>query len=548
MKRTLLFLLAVVFGFSVYADGYRSYNMACELFKSGRYEEAKQRFMICVQYYPNDNLEWTIIEQRVKDCEARIKEEADRRKEYAAQMAKAREKEKRKYEEQLRQRVERKLVYVSVNASTLDGEYPDFKSDIVRALAPYRYKTTNNKDDAYWIVYVSADVRKLSKPGETDPQHKAEVCAHYIIENAVEGYIPAGGEGRCDAKGLSEIDYARSLYYAYADIEDKLGEAIHNAIADIYTAPTAAPDSVIFIRISGEISKNQIQTAVDTFMKVFQKYSKYKVVDRTVEVINDARLEELDHNDYWGNSSSRKGAIGSDILARYICNIDIKKRSENDYYLSAHITDRLNSFAVGTSGYPFDDKAPITEITPKLIQNAALYIIQELGNIADIVKSDMKPDLDAKIQEIDKKEDEEQKKKIIANLTAAGASFAIPGLGLVLKGHNEGYAYLGAEAALCLGGVMVPELMRKSYINKMNHESNAHNKDVYTTRANSCRKVSIICGACAGVLHVVNIVHSFMAEPDRYKNPKLRWDVAAIPVDNGFSNDYAMGLSLSYRF
>ena len=542
MKKTLLFLLAVASGFSAYADGYRSYNMACELYKSGRYEEAKQRFMICVRYYPDDNLEWSIIEQRVKDCDARINEEANRRKAYAAQMAKAREEERRKYEELQRLRKERKLVYVSVNASTLDGEYLDFKSDIVGALAPYGYRTTNNKDDAYWIVYISADVLKLSKPGESASNHIVEVRAHYTIENAVEGYNPAGGEGRCDAKGTSKIDYTKSAYDAYANLEDSLGKAIHNAIANIYSEPTTELDNIIAVKVSGAISNGQIQTAVDAFMRVLQKYSKYKVVDRTVEVIDEARTAEIGHNEIWGSSSSRKGAIGSDIHPRYICNIDVKKRSENDYYLSAHITNILNTYTEGTSGYPLGAQDPITEMTPELIYKAALYIIKDLdaitGNIVESNKRQLLQD------EIDKYENG----RIIANFTAAGASLAVPGLGLVLKGHNEGYAYLGAEAALCLGGVMVPELMRKSYINKRNHETNANNRDVYTTRANLCKKVSIICGACAGVLHVANIVHSFVAEPNVNNNPKLQWKAAAIPIENGIGNDYAMGLFLTYRF
>ncbi|MDE7135412.1 MAG: hypothetical protein K2N91_02165, partial [Muribaculaceae bacterium] len=100
---------------------------------------------------------------------------------------------------------------------------------------------------------------------------------------------------------------------------------------------------------------------------------------------------------------------------------------------------------------------------------------------------------------------------------------------------------------LCFGGVMVPELMRKSYVNKRNHETNAHNRDVYTTRANACRKVSMICGACAGVLHIANIVHSYVAKPDNSRNPKFKWDVSAVMLDNVFNSDPAFGLSLTYH-
>lgn len=552
MKRTLLFLLAVAFGFSAYADGYRSYNMACELYKSGRYEEAKQRFMICVRYYPDDNLEWSIIEQRVKDCDARINEEANRRKAYAAQMAKAREEERRKYEEQQKLRKERKLVYVSVNASTLDGEYPDFKSDIVGSLAPYGYRTTNNQEDAYWSIYVSADVEKLSKPGTADPDNIVQINAHYTIQNDVDGYIPAGGEGGCDAKGRSGISYNRSVFDAYANLKKPLGELFHNAIENIVETPESTYENIIAVVVSGEgLPANvRLQPAVDIFMRALQRYSDYKVVDRTAKVINEGRTSLLNHGERWSNSSSMLGAIGNDIHPRYICSIEIIWRPiEQDYYLSAHITDIKTSGSEGTSFYPLDrTQTPIKILDSDQMYNASLYIIKDLHEsvaiMSDIKFNTLKNDIDTR----DKKIDDNRKKKLTANFTAAGASLAVPGLGLVLKGHNEGYAYLGAETALCLGGVMVPELMRKSYINKRNNETNANNRDVYTARANSCRKVSIICGACAGVLHVVNIVHSFMAEPNSNKNPKIQWDVAAIPIENGFSSDYAMGLSLSYRF
>lgn len=286
-------------------------------------------------------------------------------------------------------------------------------------------------------------------------------------------------------------------------------------------------------------------------MRALQRYSDYKVVDRTAKVINEGRTSLLNHGERWSNSSSMLGAIGNDIHPRYICSIEIIWRPiEQDYYLSAHITDIKTSGSEGTSFYPLDgNQTPIKILNSDQMYNASLYIIRDLHEsvaiMSDIKFNTLQSDISIREEEIENT----RKNKLSANFTAAGASLAVPGLGLVLKGHNEGYAYLGAEAALCLGGVMVPELMRKSYINKRdNHETSANNKDVYTTRANSCRKVSIICGACAGVLHVVNIVHSFMAEPNSDKNPKIQWEVAAIPVDNGFSNNYAMGLSLSYRF
>ncbi|MBD5584725.1 MAG: DUF1682 domain-containing protein [Clostridia bacterium] len=543
MKKILLFLLAVAFGFSVYADGYSSYNMALELYKSGYYEEAKQRCMICVKHYPDDDLVWSKISQLVNDCDARLKEKAERQKEKAALMAKAHEEKRRKYEEQQRLRKERKLIYVSVNASTLDGKFPDFKNDIIGILGRYNYRFTNDIEKAYWTVYVSVDVTKLSKSNIDDPNHIIRLIAHYSIRNNYEDYIPSGGEGSCDAKGRSGIDYNKSVYNAYANLESQLGEVIHNAIENIYKEPTVEPDNVIAVEVSGVLNSGQIQTTVDNFMRVLQKYSKYKVVDRT---INNVRDRMLDYSEIYSNRNSMRGAIGNDIHPRYVCSINVKKRSENDYYFSVHITDILNTFAEGTSGYPLGTQEPVTDLTPGLIYLAALYIITDLDVIADIVKAEKKAELDKEIGDYEKAIKDRHKKKLKTNLCAAGASLIVPGLGLALKGHNEGYAYLGAEAALCLGGVMVPELMRKSYINKRNNETNAHNRDVYTSRANACRKVSIISGTCAGLLHVANIVHSYIVE-SKY-DAKLHWEFAAIPMDSNNRNDLAMGLSLTYRF
>ena len=549
MKKTLLFLFAIAFGLNTYADGYRSYNKACELYKSGRYEEAKQCFMNCMEYYPDDDLDRPKILQSIKNCETRIKEAAKR---HADSIAKASEAERRKYEEQQSLRKKRKLIYVSVNASTLDGEYPDFKSDIVGALSPYGLKTTNNKDDAYWTVYVSADVIKLSKSGTIDPDHVVQINAHYTIQNDVDGYILAGGNGCCNAKGRSGIDYNNSIYDAYANLKKTLGEAIHNAIENIVEVSEPELENIIAVEVFGDGLPNNVrlQPAVDIFMRALQRYSDYKVVDRTAKVVSEGRTSLLNHGERWSSSNSMLGAIGNDLHPRYICNIEIIYRPiEQDYYLSAHITDIKTTSSEGTSFYPLDaTQTPIKILESDQMYNASLYIIKDLHESVAIMPDVKFETLNKDIAVREEKLDERRKKNLNANMTAAGASLAVPGLGLVLKGRNEGYAYLGAEAALCLGGIMVPELMRKSYINKRNHETSAKNKDVYTSRANLCRKVSMICGVGVGLLHTANIIHSFMKEPNSSKNPPIQWEVAAIPFEGGFSNDYAMGLSLTYRF
>lgn len=551
MKKILFFALAITFGLNAYADGYNSYNIAYKLYQSGRYEEAKQRFMICVKYYPDDDLEWSIIYQRIKDCDAHINN-----KSYNPKVP-APSEERCKYE----LRKERKLIYISANASTTDGEYPDFKSDIVGALAPYGYKTTNNKEDAYWIVNASADVLKLSKSGENDPEHIVEVKAHYTIENVIEGYIPAGGESGLNEKGTSAISYNKASYDAYANLKNPMGKAINNAIENIIVPSESELENIIALVVTGDnLTEERLQDAEKIFQRTLLKYSDYKLVNMSSRVRNQ-RAEFNRISERYSSSTAMENAIGHDFHPRYICEINIKHRSfENDYSLSALITDLKTSGTEGISFYPLNaTQSSIIELNSDKTYGASLYIIRDLHESVNIMSDEKFKKLHKEIRdyeqhvaaiEAEKKANEEamNEKKNKTNLKAGLASFAVPGLGLVLKGHNKGYAYLGTEAVLCLGGVMLPELMRKSYINKRNHETSANNKDVYTTRANSCKKVSIICGACAGVLHVVNIVHSFMAKPESSKNPKIQWKVAATPLEYNFGNDYAMGLSLTYRF
>lgn len=280
------------------------------------------------------------------------------------------------------------------------------------------------------------------------------------------------------------------------------------------------------------VKKEIIQIKALFVAELSKEYTVRLVSPDSDDAIARARNNELRNNktsrDFNPESRKRTNLRGADRL----CVVEITwSNNSGEYIFRADIEDTETGELYGkTALYPIAGDMPVKNLDRDALQTACRFLISRLG--------------DDSTQESFSTLYKTEKRK--TNFKAAGVSTFVPGLGLVLKGHNEGYAYLGAEAALCLGGVMVPELMRKSYINKRNNETNANNRDVYTSRANACRKISIISGTCAGLLHVANIVHSFIAEPK--SDAKLHWQVAAIPVDNGFSNEYAMGLSLSYRF
>lgn len=560
MKRTLLFLLAVAFGFSAYADGYRSYNMACELYQSGRYEEAKQRFMICVRYYPDDNLEWSIIEQRVKDCDARINEEANRRKAYAAQMAKAREEERQKYEEQLRQRMERKLVYVSVNASTYNGVYPGFKEKIVGTLARYGYRTTENKDDAYWTVCVSSDVLKLSKTEENDPEHIVEVNVYYTIENVVEGVIPAGGKGGLNARGTSPFDYNFASTNAYDNLEDPLGKAIYNAIENIVDTSTTEYENVIVLAVtSNDLSDNELRHNIEPqFMRALVIYSDYKVRNFSAELRSQrAEINGIDAR--YSSRSAMKNAIGNDLHPRYICEVNIQKRiSTDDYSLNAIITDLKTSGIEGFSFYPLNASQPPIkekELNGNSIYNALLYIIRDLQEGVTIM-SDVKyeklkkeiADYEAAMRNIKAQEQVAQKEKgdmeKKRDRIALGSSAYCPGLGLQKKGYKGWWTFLAGDIVLIGGGVGMLTYANSQL--KLLDPTGTMDSGQYKIKKNtfeSIQKVSCFCFGGACLVYATNLILSYFL-PN--KNPNFQ--VNLVPYMTPIDSNMSINMGLTYKF
>ncbi len=313
--------------------------------------------------------------------------------------------------------------------------------------------------------------------------------------------------------------------------------------------PEQEIENIIAVVVSGDgLPANvQLQPAVDIFMRALQRYSDYKVVDRTDKVISDGRTSLLNHGERWSSSKSMEGAIGNDIHPRYICSIDIMYRPiEDDYYMSAHITDIKTSGSEGISFYPLDGtQTPIKNLNSDQMYNASLYIIKDLHESVHIMSDAKFKTLESDITTRKSAISTGRKKKTETNLKAAGFSLVVPGLGLALKGHEKWYAYLITEGTLCLG-VLGSELMKQKNINDRNNSTNAHNRDVFTARANAWRKVSIISGTCAGLVHVANIIHSFVAEPQ--ENAKLQWALVPIQMDGTYGNNYAMGVALTYRF
>ena len=123
-------------------------------------------------------------------------------------------------------------------------------------------------------------------------------------------------------------------------------------------------------------------------------------------------------------------------------------------------------------------------------------------------------------------------------------SALLPGLGQFHKGQNaKGVSFLAGEI-VAVGGIVVAQSMRHSYINKMNNTNNAAQKKLYADRANTFTTVRNISIGAAAAVYVWNVLDAVISRSNHdnamsYGNP-----VHLTPV---VTDEYA-ALSLSINF
>lgn len=123
-------------------------------------------------------------------------------------------------------------------------------------------------------------------------------------------------------------------------------------------------------------------------------------------------------------------------------------------------------------------------------------------------------------------------------------SALLPGLGQFHKGQNaKGVSFLAGEI-VAVGGIVVGQSMRHSYINKMNNTNNAAEKKLYAGRANAFTTVRNISIGAAAAVYVWNVLDAIISKSNHtnaltYGNP-----VRLTPV---VTDEYA-ALSLSINF
>lgn len=183
MKRLVILIIAILASFEAFASGPEYLRHVIDLYEHGRYEEAIQGFNICKTFY-FDELPISEVNDWISKCEQGISKRNAAAAVRRARLAKA---ERVAYEAKQREREMNKLIYVSSNALTLNGDYPALQNAIVKGIQDAGHSCTGNESDSYLTVYVSATAEILEG---TDPKsHFVMICARVKIINNISGEI-----------------------------------------------------------------------------------------------------------------------------------------------------------------------------------------------------------------------------------------------------------------------------------------------------------------------------------------------------------------------
>ena len=120
-------------------------------------------------------------------------------------------------------------------------------------------------------------------------------------------------------------------------------------------------------------------------------------------------------------------------------------------------------------------------------------------------------------------------------------SALLPGLGQFHKGQNaKGVSFLAGEV-VAVGGIVVGQSLRHSYVNKMNNTNNANLKKTYAERANAFTTVRNISIGAAVAIYVWNVLDTIIAKGSNRGALSYGGPVNIVPL----VTDESVALSLS---
>lgn len=118
----------------------------------------------------------------------------------------------------------------------------------------------------------------------------------------------------------------------------------------------------------------------------------------------------------------------------------------------------------------------------------------------------------------------------------------VPGWGQLYKGHKlKGACIMGGEIAL-IGGIIISENLRSSYIKKMKEQPKFF--QTYNTKADNWENIRNVCIGAAAALYVYNLIDAAVSPGARYAVIKK----AKLPVMQPVACKDFNGISLAWYF
>ena len=232
MKRILAVLILfaeTLTGTHAYGQCDRYFDKAVDLFKGGRYKEARMQFSFCRSHCKDHS--YAIYQGWLDKCEAKIKE----RDMVAARLRKA---EVEAIERQEREAIERKervernrYIYLSVSTA-VEGNFANIEYELEDDLynIDTSLKFTSDSLEAYWFVRIVVNI--YGDESNSEEKHFYYIEANIEVEDAATSQVRLG-RVLAEKDGTYTISEDRAAEWVANKIYTNQRESFYNKILNL---------------------------------------------------------------------------------------------------------------------------------------------------------------------------------------------------------------------------------------------------------------------------------------------------------------------------
>lgn len=542
MKRLLTIMILLFACCSVYAGNEcdNAFNHAVNLFKSGRFKEAKMQFEWCSVYCRDRSA--STYQGWIGKCDVEI----DRQQQTILRQRKAQEEARKRQEAAAIERAKRiernRFVYLS-SSSAVPGKFSNIERDLegrIMASNP-NIHFTSDSTEAYWFVRVLVNV------SEDEFDNKELSCYRFDAMVDVENATSLDFETKSDVAYERGCSHEKNANAALADAANMvydsknchLFERIEGIItgfiggtairSDNNNAPRQVTENVVISVISSN-PNSVIERNLDIRLTTNFKNAGYNVLARD-NTLDKKLKEEYDYQRHRVLDSQRT-LVGRELGADKVCVVEIAKEGERLFFYGSIVS--IGSGEITKAVYPHDGKdVAVNTFDIDKINIVADVLAQQLGLLDQADAA-----LDTRIREANKRDIEV---KTGIKRTNVARAF-VPGLAQLnreQKGQKIKGGLIIASEALTIGGIALSQSMRNINIKKMNSTNNASLKKMYADKANTYTTVRNISIGAAAAVYVWNVLDAFL-----YKDKNEDSIFLLNPV---ISNDcFAVSLSINF--